>query len=636
MTTCPREGQWPRGVSGRAFVLGLFLIPLNVYWVVTAELRWYMILTLNPLFVTPIFFLVLLVGLNAVLGRVRPAWRFSAAELLTVYIMLAVSCTVATLDYVVNWIRMIGWGAWFATDENKWEQVVFPHIPRWTLMWDRDVLRGLFEGGTLYRGDVLAAWAGPVALWLLFMLLCCGLFLCLTVMVRRAWIEETKLSFPTVRLPLNVLGMDSPRFWLSPAMWAGAGLTIVNGTLNGLAQLYPSLPHLPTAAHPLNFVTPPWNALGWTPVSVYPFAIGLAYFVPLDVLFSCWFFYLFQKVQAIGGTAAGLHKVPGFPFGPEQAIGGWLAYAGLLLYLTRAHWRRLWRGLFVTATDHDDSELLPRRAAAVAGLAMLALLLAFWRLVGMSFAGAGVALAVYLLVSLAIARVRAEAGAPHDVVSPEPMNLFRLVSSSLVTQGDVVGAGLSHWFWRFNRSHPMPTQLEALRLWQQTGLAPRRLAGPVIAATVLSCAVALWAVLHVAYAEGALAKCMGFKPLTGQEMWGYMALSLTESHGMDWPRLAAVGAGAAMVGLLWSAQARYTWFILYPLGYCVGPSLNWVWFPFLMAWIVKAAIVRYGGQRVYRNAAPFFLGLVLGDYLIGAVWAIVGPAMGFQGYGIFH
>ncbi|NPV48946.1 MAG: hypothetical protein HPY69_18550 [Armatimonadetes bacterium] len=632
----PQEGRPRHGIPGKAFLLGLLLIPLNVYWVVTAELRWYMILTLNPLFVTPLFFLVLLVGLNVLLGRLRPSWRFTMAELLTVYIMLAVSCTVATLDYVVNWIRMIGWGAWFASDENKWEQVVFPHVPRWTLMWDRDVLRGFFEGGTLYRGDVLAAWAGPVAVWLLFMLLCCGLFLCLTVMVRRAWIEETKLSFPTVRLPLSVLGLDAPGFWLSRAMWAGAGLTLINGTLNGLAQLYPSLPHLPTAAHPLNFVTPPWNAIGWTPVSVYPFAIGLAYFVPLDVLFSCWFFYLFQKAQAIGGTAAGLHKVPGFPFGPEQAIGGWLAYAGLLLYLTRAHWARLWQALSGAERGGEGDEFLPRRTAAVAGLAMLALLLAFWRLVGMSFAGAAVALVVYLLVSLAIARVRAEAGAPHDVVSPEPMNLFRLVSSSLVTKGDVVGAGLSHWFWRFNRSHPMPTQLEALRLWHQTGLSPRRLAGPLIAATVLSCVVALWAVLHVAYAEGALAKCMGFKPLTGQEMWGYMALALTEPHGMDWPRLLAVGTGAAMVGLLWSAQARYTWFILYPLGYCVGPSLNWVWFPFLVAWIIKAAIVRYGGQRVYRNAAPFFLGLVLGDYLVGAAWAIIGPVMGFQGYGIFH
>ena len=87
---------------------------------------------------------------------------------------------------------------------------------------------------------------------------------------------------------------------------------------------------------------------------------------------------------------------------------------------------------------------------------------------------------------------------------------------------------------------------------------------------------------------------------------------------------------------LWGLQARYTWVWLHPLGYCAGPSLNWVWLPFAIAWLAKALIVRYGGQTAYRRWSPFFLGLVLGDYLTGAAWALVSPALGFQGYRIFH
>jgi hypothetical protein len=52
--------------------------------------------------------------------------------------------------------------------------------------------------------------------------------------------------------------------------------------------------------------------------------------------------------------------------------------------------------------------------------------------------------------------------------------------------------------------------------------------------------------------------------------------------------------------------------------------------------LAKSLIVRYGGQRLYRALTPLFLGLVLGDYTIGAIWAILGPALGFQGYHIFH
>ena len=67
-----------------------------------------------------------------------------------------------------------------------------------------------------------------------------------------------------------------------------------------------------------------------------------------------------------------------------------------------------------------------------------------------------------------------------------------------------------------------------------------------------------------------------------------------------------------------------------------GPGLIWIWCPFLIAWLLKSTIVRYGGQRLYRRLIPLFLGLVLGNYVIGCVWAIVSPILNFQGYQIFH
>lgn len=626
-----------RRVTVRAVLLGLALIPVNAYWVVTSELRWYMILTLNPLFVTPIFFLLLLLAVNALLVRLRPRWTLSAAELLTVYIMVAISCTVASLDYIVNWVRMIGWGARFASPENKWESTVFPYVPRWTLMWDQSVLRGFFEGGdTLYNARVLAAWAQPLIAWTVFMLLSFGLMFCLNATVRRSWIEHTKLSFPIVRLPLAMCGVGDAGFFRSQALWVGMALPILNGTMNGLALIYPGVPHFQTSARFPAFTDPPLNLIGWMPVSLYPFAIGLAYFVPLDVLFSCWFFYLFGKLQPIVGYYFGASQMPGFPFQPEQASGAWLTYALLLLWITRHEWRALGSAFVRRLPLGDDNELLPYRFAGITGLMLLGLLLAFWRMVGMGFVFAVMAVGTYFLVALAITRVRAETGAPHDVVSPEPMNVFGLVGSRLLRPGDIVGAGLSHWFWRFNRSHAMPTQLEALKIGKAVGVSARSLAMPMLLATLASCVAAPWAALHVSYRDGTLAKCIGFKPMTGQEMWDWMSRLLSSGSTVEGPRLIAMGAGAALVLLLWATQARFTSMWLHPLGYCAGPSLNWVWFPFLIAWVLKAVILRYGGDRGYRRLIPFFLGLVLGDYITGAVWALVSPALGMQGYKIFH
>ena len=130
LTQAPRS----RAVTTRAVLLGLALIPLSVYWVIQPELRWYLILTLNPLFVTPVIFLFLLLGLNGLLRVARPAWAFTTGELLVVYVMLTVSCTVATHDFAINLIGALSYGVCNATPENHWADAILPHIPQWAIV----------------------------------------------------------------------------------------------------------------------------------------------------------------------------------------------------------------------------------------------------------------------------------------------------------------------------------------------------------------------------------------------------------------------------------------------------------------------------------------------------------------------
>jgi hypothetical protein len=54
--------------------------------------------------------------------------------------------------------------------------------------------------------------------------------------------------------------------------------------------------------------------------------------------------------------------------------------------------------------------------------------------------------------------------------------------------------------------------------------------------------------------------------------------------------------------------------------------------PLLIAWTCKWLILRYGGVRLHRRATHFFLGLILGDYLLGCAWPLVGWALGISTY----
>ena len=81
--------------------------------------------------------------------------------------------------------------------------------------------------------------------------------------------------------------------------------------------------------------TPPWNAIGYTTMAFYPLVIGLTYLLSLDVSFSCWFFYLFTKLQNVAATSFGFRD-PGagptlanMPYNAEQGFG---AFLGLALY----------------------------------------------------------------------------------------------------------------------------------------------------------------------------------------------------------------------------------------------------------------------------------------------------------------
>ncbi len=631
------EDHPPVGVTRRAILVGLALIPLNAYWMMIAELRWYQVLSLNPLFVTPVFFLLIGLAANAGLRRASPRHAFTPVELATVYIMLAVSCTFATHDYIINLMSTVGWPAWFATPENKWEATMWPHLPRPLLVWDEGALKAYYDGGsTLYRWSNVQPWLGPLAVWVPIVLVMVWIMLCLNVLVRRAWIEETKLSFPTVRLPLAMLGADVPHFLANRAMWIGLAVPIVLGTLHGLHLLYPAVPFLNTRAKLLPRLNPPWHRLYGTYISYYPFQVGLAYFVPVDVSFSCWFFYLFVRFQGVAGEQFGLAKLPGFPYLNEQCIGAWTTYAILLLYLTRSHWKRLIRGIVRGEALDDRQELLPYRWALFGGIGGLVVLVAFWRSVGMSVLPILVTVGVYYLLALAITRIRAEAASQHTVWDLEPRYVFALVDSRMLSPGDFVGGALMHWYWRLNRSHQMPTQLESLKIMDVLGLKPRGLRSVLLTATAASAVAAIWAYLHVIYREGATAKCIGFARWTGVEAFSWLQQMLTVGNAFSWHRAAAVLIASALTLGLWGLQVRSSWLMLHPLGYCAGPWLVWSWFPFLMAWALKSVILRYGGQPAYRRLSPFFLGLVLGDYLTGAVWAIIGPLLQIQGYQVFH
>jgi hypothetical protein len=394
----------------------------------------------------------------------------------------------------------------------------------------------------------------------------------------------------------------------------------------------------------------PWNAIGYTTVSFYPLVIGLTYLLSLDVSFSCWFFYLLTKVENVATTAFGFRD-PGagpalnrIPYTGEQAVGAFLGLALFSLYLARPHLIAAFRKAFRGDDAEDDSdEPMSYRAAWIGLFAASVLLVGFGIAVGLSLWLSLVFWALFLLFALTFTRIRAEAGLPWGHMPPGGAhgNIVNIGGTEMVTQHNLVAFSQLRWFDADWRCMGQPTQLEAMKIAgsaQPRAMNPRHLTAAVLVAIVVGTLSAWFVCLGLYYHYGAASASVdGWR--TGQGHYGYdeMQAWMNNPQPLDTARLGGVAIGFVIVSLLALLRTQFVWWPLHPIGYAVGntDTMTWIWCPMLIGWLCKTLILRYGGVKVFRQALPFFIGLVLGDYGISGLWALIFLATGHSGYRTF-
>lgn len=616
----------------RAIALGILLIPLDNYWVIQME----KVLpgpypTTISLFANAIFILAILVLLNELVKRVSARFALSQAELLAVYTMVCIGAALAGHDFVPILVQMMGHPFWFATDENQWMKLFGAHLPKWAMVSDKETLASYYGGNsTLYTSQHILAWIGPVLWWCLFIAALIFVMMCVNTIVRKQWIERERLTFPIVQLPLAMTEQGGA-IWRNWLFWIGfiiAGGIDIN---NGLAALVPAIPEIVvkhTNNLASNLTTKPFNAIGWMPMSFYPFVIGLGFLLPADLLFSCWFFYIFWKLQMVFSSAMAWDAIPEFPFIKQQTFGGYAAVLVMLVWSGRGYLKQVWLKIVGKQSELDDSgEAMSYRTAAVGCVLGIAGLTAFFTAIGLSpFLGV-ISFLIYFLLSTAIARMRAELGPPvHDLhfIGPDEI-VTQALGTANINEKNLTGLSFFYFFNRAYRGHPIAFGIESLKMAQVTRSSQRRFLLAIMTAAVVGSLASFWAYLHSAYILGCSSK---FAMGTGFGHEPFSRLS-------DWilnRKPPNIGANLAMVFgfvfclFLGSMRLKMFGWPFHPIGYAISGSwsMNLVWMPLMLAWIIKITVLKFGGLRFYKRALPFFLGLIMGQMIIGSIWSLIG------------
>jgi hypothetical protein len=634
-----------RTVTLRAVLLGLLLMPINVYWVTVIEVRWYNLDgSCLPLFITPVFMLFVVCLANLPFRRIRPDAAFTQGELLVVYIILVTSSAMSGHDTIQNLFGVIGHAHHFATPENAWEELFWQYIPDWMMVSDQKALDAFYDGDALWvKPYYFRPFLLPLLTWGGFLLALILVMLCINVLVRKPWTEDEKLAYPLVVLPLEMTRHEAGHYlFANRTMWAGFAVAAVIDTINGLHVLYPVVPEIRfIKLYDLmqHLQARPWNAMGYTRFGAYPFMVGLAFFLPSDLSFSCWFFYVVSKFERVGRAMAGWDALKGLPYLNEQATGSWIGLGVLALWATRRHFREIGRRLLGRRSELRDVQEPISYQAALGGIAVGSLLLILWGTkAGMTVWAMAWFLVIYYLLAIAITRVRAELGTPHEIyyVNPQVM-MTQIAGVKAFGDRDLTILSCMYWFNRCYRSHPMPNQLEAFKIADQARMDRRRLLWVIALATFVGILVSYWANLSVTFQEGAQARCRGFKAWVGWESFNRLRTWMISPEETNWAGVAFMAIGFAIVWALKALRFRFTGLPFHPAGYALAISfaMDYFWSAFLVSWAIKSVIMRYWGMKAHQKAVWFFMGLILGDYVVGSIWAIIGPAFGVNTYKIF-
>ena len=614
------------GASWRAILIGVLLIIPNTYWITDSAQQGAP--TTVSLYFNVIFCIFIITILNACFARMQPTFALKSGELVTIYVMLAVASSLAGHDLLSGLIPMIPHAFWFASEENDWAALFHKHIPDWLAVKDKAFLADYYRGeSSFYHWEVMQGWFRTTVVWGSFVCVLAFVMVCINSVIRKQWIEHEKLSYPIIQLPLALTSRQyNSNILTNKMLWFGVCLAGAIDVLNGLHFLYPVVPSLGGKLYDIGelFTQRPWSAIGRTPVAVYPFAIGLAFFIPLDLSFSCWFFFLFWRVVRIFDDTARILHSNTLTY---QTFGACIGLSIIALFVTRQHiLQAIKKALRNDTPLADTGEPMSYRTAILGGITGLLFIIVFCKAAGMSIWVILVFFGIYFALSMAVTRLRAELGAPvHDLLYIGPDEMMPAIFGTRILGPK--NLTISAFFYSFNRAHrghPMPHQLEGFKLAERTDMNNGRLLIAMLIAIVVGTFSTFWAFYHVSYTKGVegVRNWLAYDTFNRLHSWlGYSYQQLP-----DLPAAIAMSIGSLNTFFLMFMRMRFFWWPFHPAGFVISYSrtMEALWFSIFISCAIKWILLKHGGRGTHRKLIPFFLGLILGEFVVGSVWSLIG------------
>ena len=362
-----------------------------------------------------LFFLFALICLNTWMRRLGIIKSgLSPQELLVVFSMLLMVTAVATGGLVIYLLPHISGFSHFASPENKWQEIVLPHLPDGLTIEGGGATKGFFEGLGPGISMPFQAWLGPLCAWGVLLGAFYFSMISILVILRKRWFEQERLPFPVAQVPLALVHDEAGRplnnglFWMGFAFPGLTELTVI------LHRLFPVL----SPIHLYYYTRIYRNSIGFF-IRAHYSLIGVGYLVSLEVLSSILLFTFLAHFQIFLIVFSGSTIPYSAPYRPyvsytqlhQEGLGALLILVLFGIYEARGHLRDvLGKALGWSPEVDDDDEQVSYRTAVI-GLTAGVVLICFWlRMTGISWWVVPIFVALMLTTFLGVTRILAETG----------------------------------------------------------------------------------------------------------------------------------------------------------------------------------------------------------------------------------
>ncbi len=506
-------------------------------------------------------------------------------------------------------------------------------------------------------------WTGPLVWWMVLLVLLILLQFCIASVLRRQWVDHEKLLFPHVEMFENAFEPDAAgtpggSMFRNPLFWVGFFLAVGIFTLEGFHVYWPEVPGVNFQSDfslaPL-LSAEPWSAIP-PALDLHLFIIAIVFLLPAQISFSVWVFVLLDfalrvYMRQTGATWQVYLPVHGYLIHEgTRLIGGLSVFVIALMISARRHLAAVVKKAFFVGREVDDSQEPIPYFGAFWGIVLSAVAILVWCVImGMNPFISFLLFTLTILAIIFLTRVVCELGIPTGTyqVYSLPQRFIAGVFGFQGTPGKTF-LGLPLYMtptfttWAciapqlFYGVHMMPFMMTSDRFFRPGNLR-RRFTGFIILITIVVMAVFAVRAIQIPYQEGAYRLEQGMAEAHGHNFGNTLQRDFVRREAIHQPfapnYLSGLAGAIIMAGLLLLRHLFY-WWPLHPIGFVAVGLSGGVWFSVFIGWFIKRAALKYGGGSLFQKAIPFFVGLLVGHFVIAGIWLIVGAwrvSMGLDG-----